>query len=340
MKFPSGHNGRKEKVHRIMRSQKMPPVPHSTQFSDQMGNHEVPIEHDPERCITRGIRTVPNIGRPITNARVHVLDAGFRPVPIGVAGEIFIGGAGIGRGYLHRPELTAERFIADPVTCDPGSRLYKTGDLARWRSDGTIEHIGRNDRQVKIRGYRIESGEIEAQLLKNPQIRGAVVLAREDSPGNRRLVAYLTLATAAGERTLDAAQLRSDTSAALPAHMVPSAYVILDNMPLTSNRKLDKSALPPPEWDQQVSGRYEAPQDEIEEALADVWNKVLRIERVGRHDDFFGLGGHSLLVMELAVAISGEFAVRVPVADAFQYPTVSEMAARLTSLLDYEEFAL
>ena len=299
----------------------------------------------------QGATTTPHIGRPIGNAKVYILDTHLRPVPIGVTGEIFIGGAGVARGYLNRPKLTAERFIVDPVLHDRQARAYKSGDLARWRSDGTIEYVGRNDHQVKIRGYRIELGEIEAQLLRQPQVREVVVLVREDVPGNRRLVAYLTLA-APSEVGVNPSmeELRANATKALPAYMVPSTYVILDKMPLSPSGKIDKRALPSPE-DSYSAGHYEAPQGGIEEALASIWAEILGVGRVGRHDNFFELGGHSLLAMKLIVAIADEFAVALPVAAIFQSPTACDMAGRVAKLqiekpssavreqgLQYEEF--
>jgi amino acid adenylation domain-containing protein len=311
----------------------------STVFFNDYGPTECTVE-----CTSANLREgslAPHIGRPIGNVRIYILDAQFHPVPIGVAGEIFIGGAGVARGYLNRPDLTAERFIVDPVMQGSPARVYKTGDIARWRSDGTIEYLGRNDHQVKIRGYRIELGEIEAQLLRHPQAREAAVLVREDVPGSRRLVAYITLAglTDAGVAP-GAAELRAHAMAVLPAYMVPSVFVVLRNMPLTPSGKLDKRALPAPELDLHTAERYEPPQGETEETLARIWKAVLGVERVGRNDNFFELGGHSLLVMKLVVAIADEFAVRIAVAAIFKSPTVGQMAKRIASLLEYEEFAV
>ena len=234
------------------------------------------------------------IGRPISNTRIYLLDGLGNPVPLGVAGEIYIGGAGVARGYLNRPDLTAERFIASPFVA--GDRLYRTGDLGRYLPDGNIEFLGRNDFQVKIRGFRIELGEIEARLLGHPLVREAVVLAREDVAGDKRLVAYYT---AAVDEEIDVPSLRSHLSSCLPEYMVPAAYVRLASLPLTPNGKLDRKALPVPEGDAYSRGGYEAPVGDVEIALAAIWSEVLGIAQVGRHDNFFELGGHSLLAIRV-----------------------------------------
>ena len=243
-------------------------------------------------AVTPGI-TIP-IGRPIANTRVYILDTHRLPVPIGVAGELYIGGAGVARGYLNRPELTAERFIESPFV--PGDRLYKTGDLARYLADGTIEFLGRNDFQVKIRGFRIELGEIEARLGQYDGIRDAVVLAREDTPGDKRLVAYYTTGDT---HPIALDELRAQLLATLPEYMVPSAYVALDAFPLTPNGKLDRKALPAPDGSAYAVRAYEAPSGEIETAIAQIWCALLDLPRVGRQDNFFALGGHSLLVIRV-----------------------------------------
>ena len=213
-------------------------------------------------------------------------------------GELYIGGGGVARGYLNRPELTAERFVADPFAGEGGGQMYRTGDLGRWLPDGTIEFAGRNDCQVKVRGFRIELGEIEAQLERHPGIREGVVVAREESPGNQRLVAYYTGAEM-GEDTVGAEVLRTYLAASLPEHMVPAAYVRLESLPLTPNGKLDRNALPAPEADAYSTRGYERPKGEVESVLAEIWSEVLKVERMGRHDNFFELGGHSLLAVTL-----------------------------------------
>ncbi|HEX8697018.1 MAG TPA: amino acid adenylation domain-containing protein, partial [Longimicrobium sp.] len=260
-----------------------------------------------------------HIGRPLANTRVYVLDAAGEPVPVGVAGELYIGGAGVARGYLDRPELTAERFVADPFGAEPGARLYRTGDLARWRADGTLEFLGRNDFQVKIRGFRVEPGEVEARLAEHPEVREAVVLAREDAPGEKRLVAYYV-----GE-AVGAEALRAHLAAKLPEHMVPAAYVRLEALPLTPNGKVDRKALPAPEGDAYVRRGWEAPASETEAALAELWTELLGVERVGRHDNFFELGGHSLLAVRLIQRMRRR-GLHAEVGALFTTPTLAELA--------------
>ncbi|HEY6927274.1 MAG TPA: amino acid adenylation domain-containing protein, partial [Steroidobacteraceae bacterium] len=230
------------------------------------------------------------IGRPIANTRIYVLDQGGRPVPIGVTGELHIGGIGVGRGYLGRPDLTAERFLPDPFAGPSYARMYKTGDLGRWQPDGALEFLGRNDHQVKIRGFRIELGEIEAQLLSHEGVKEAVVLAREDLPGEQRLVAYVV----GRDRSVSVARLRAHLATVLPDYMIPSAVLVQDNLPRSLNGKLDRRALPAPDAQAYVRSRYEAPQGELEQILAGIWQELLHIEPIGRNDNFFSLGGHSL----------------------------------------------
>jgi acyl-coenzyme A synthetase/AMP-(fatty) acid ligase/aryl carrier-like protein len=269
----------------------------------------------------------PPIGRPIANARIYILDRNGEPAPVGVAGEVYIGGAGVARGYLNRPELTAERFVADPFVGEANERMYRAGDVGRYLPDGKIEYIGRNDFQVKIRGFRIELGEIEARLAEHAAVREAVVVAREDGAGDRRLVAYYTAASGeAGEASVKAEELREHVLAALPEYMVPTAYVALEAMPLTPNGKLDRKALPAPEVDAYAARGYEAPVGEIETALAEIWAEVLKLERVGRHDDFFALGGHSLLVVRLIERMR-ERGLHTDVRAFFVTPTVAALAS-------------
>ncbi|HEX6913206.1 MAG TPA: amino acid adenylation domain-containing protein, partial [Longimicrobium sp.] len=262
-----------------------------------------------------------HLGRPRANIPVYVLDDGGEPVPVGVTGELYIGGAGVARGYLGRPELTAERFVADPFGREPGARLYRTGDLARWRADGSIELVGRDDFQVKLRGIRIELGEIEARLREHDAVREAAVLAREDAPGDRRLVAYCV-----ADEALDVEALRRHVGERLPEYMVPAAYVHLAALPLTANGKLDRTALPAPEGEAFVRRGYEAPVGGTERALAEIWSEVLGVERVGRGDVFFELGGHSLLVVRVVSRIRQVLGAQVDLGALFQHPVLRELA--------------
>ena len=234
-----------------------------------------------------------------------------------------LAGAGVARGYLNRPELTAERFVADPFSTAADARMYRTGDLGRWRSDGNIEFLGRNDFQVKIRGFRIELGEIEARAAACAGVREAVVVAREDEPGDKRLVAYVT-AQAGAE--LSAAQLRSELSSVLPEYMIPSAFVRLEALPLTPNGKLDRKGLPAPDQTSVASAAYEAPVGEMESAIARIWQELLQLERVGRHDNFFELGGHSLLAVRLVSRLRQQFGVEVALREVFAQPTLQGVA--------------
>ncbi|WP_460760205.1 amino acid adenylation domain-containing protein, partial [Lysobacter fragariae] len=261
------------------------------------------------------------IGARIPDLALYILDEHRQPVPIGAAGELYVGGAGVARGYLNRAELTAERFIANPFAAN--ERLYKTGDLARWRADGDIEYLGRNDFQVKIRGFRIELGEIEARLAAHPDVREAAVLAREDRPGDKRLVAYVTPQDGVA---LDLESLRAHLRGTLPEYMVPAAYVTLPVFPLTPNGKLDRKALPAPDADSYIARNYEAPIGDIETALASIWAELLKLERVGRHDNFFELGGHSLLALTLVERMRGA-GMQVDVRALFAAPVLMDLAA-------------
>ncbi|HEX9937546.1 MAG TPA: amino acid adenylation domain-containing protein, partial [Longimicrobium sp.] len=263
------------------------------------------------------------VGRPIANTRVYVLDDGLRPLSVGLPGELYAGGDGVARGYQGRPALTAAAFVPDPFSATPGARLYRTGDRARWRADGTIEFLGRVDTQVKIRGFRVEPGEVEAALRAHPAVREAAVIPGDDAAGGRRLVAYV-----AGDTDADA--LRTHLRATLPEHMVPGAFVVMDALPLTPNGKVDRRALPGPELASAES--YAAPATEAEEVLAGVWAGVLGVERVGRGDDFFALGGHSLLAVRLVSRVREVFGVELPVRALFEAPTVAELAARIETL--------
>jgi amino acid adenylation domain-containing protein len=267
------------------------------------------------------------IGRPIANTRIYILDGAGEPVPVGVTGELYIGGAGVARGYLNRPELTAERFVADPFAQEPGARIYKTGDLGRWRADGTIEFLGRNDFQVKIRGFRIELGEIEARLREHAGVREAVVMAREDEPGDKRLVAYYTASQASEEVSVEG--LRAHLLTKLPEYMVPSGWVQLDALPLTPNGKLDRKALPPPPAHCYAGRRYEEPQGELESQIAQIWGEILKRDRVGRHDNFFELGGHSLLAVRMTSRLQQVSGRKVEIRQLFAHPVLRDLAGAL-----------
>ncbi|QNH20776.1 non-ribosomal peptide synthetase [Xanthomonas sp. GW] len=279
------------------------------------------------QAVSEDASSIP-IGRPIANTQIYILDRHGEPVPLGVSGEIHIGGAGVARGYLNRPELTAERFLKDPFSPAPEARMYKTGDLGRWLPNGTIEFLGRNDHQVKIRGFRIELGEVEAQLTACAGVREAVVVAREDEAGDKRLVAYLL---AEADTALSAVELRADLSSRLPDYMVPSAFVQLEAFPLTPNGKLDRRALPAPDEASVASREYEAPQGEIEEALAGIWQELLGVERVGRRDNFFELGGHSLLAVKLVNRIKGEMFVDIPLRRLFEDASLHRLGGAVSS---------
>ena len=257
------------------------------------------------------------IGCRIPDLKVYILDRHGEPVPVGVRGELYIGGAGVARGYLNRPELTAERFLPDLYTPEAGARMYKTGDVGRWLAEGNIEFLGRNDAQVKIRGYRIELGEIEARLLDHRHIREAVVEVRGEG-AEKRLLAYYTTKRLQAE--IAAGELRTYVAGRLPEYMVPAAYIRLDAMPLTANGKLDRQALPEAEADAHASRQYEAPQGEVERAVAAIWAEVLQLERVGRYDSFFELGGHSLLAMRVISRLQKKLQVKIAPTDLFARP--------------------
>ena len=262
------------------------------------------------------------IGRPIANAQAYVLDARQQPLPLGVVGELYIGGAGVAKGYLNQPQLTAEKFIPNPFG---EGQLYRTGDLASWQADGTLLYQGRNDLQVKIRGFRIEPGEIESCLAAFPGVKDAVVLAREDEPGDKRLVAYYT-----AQAALNIQALRAHLQGQLPDYMVPSAYVWLELLPLTANGKLDRKGLPVPDQSALLSRGYEAPEGEVETLLAQIWQDVLKLERVGRHDHFFELGGHSLLAVSLIERMR-QVGLSCDVRVLFNQPSLAALAAAVGS---------
>lgn len=274
--------------------------------------------------IVEDSNTIP-IGRPIANTQVYVVDSGLQPVPAGEPGDLFIGGDSVVRGYWNRPELTAERFLPDPFR--PGNRIYRTGDVARFRPDGDLEFLGRSDFQVKLRGFRIELGEIETLLEQQPAIHQAVVVAREDKPGDKRLVAYVVCRT--GEITT-ASSLRAAIEAKLPEYMVPSHFVFLESMPLTANGKIDRNALPAPSQHADTTEpSQEQPRNEIERVIAQVWKETLGVERISLTDNFFDLGAHSLMVAEVHVQMQQILDRQISLVDLFQFPTVSSLANHL-----------
>jgi amino acid adenylation domain-containing protein len=273
-------------------------------FARDLGSHRLPV------------------GRPVPGAQIVLLDDADDPAD--VRGEVAIGGGGIALGYWRRPGLTAERFVPSPY--GDGERLYRSGDLARWRADGELEYLGRLDQQVKIRGYRVEPGEIEAALLEQASVHQAVVLAREDVAGEKHLVAYVVAADAAA---VEAIQLRDHLKRSLPEYMVPSAFVLLEALPLTANRKIDRRALPAPEEDAVIRGAYVAPRTPTEELLAGIWCELLKLDRVGVNDNFFELGGHSLLAMRVVAFVREALAVELPLRTLFEAPSVDELAKRV-----------
>jgi hypothetical protein len=263
----------------------------------------------------------------VANARLHLLDPGLEPVPAGIAGEIFIGGAGVARGYLGRPDLTAERFVPDPASGEPGGRLYRTGDLARFRPDGELEFLGRADRQVKLRGHRVELGEVEAVLAGHPEVAACVVLVREDEPGDRRLTAY---AVPRSEPGAPAGELLAWLRRQLPEPMIPAAFVTLPELPLDAHGKVDRAALPRPAAsrpDLQVG--YAAPETEIERLIGEVWRESLHLDSIGIHDNFFDLGGDSFLMFQVHHGVTRGLSRDFPVMRMFQHPTIHALAGWL-----------
>ncbi len=271
------------------------------------------------------------IGRPMGNMRVYVLDRGRQPVPIGVPGELYIGGESLARGYLNQPELTAERFLADPFAAKAGARMYKTGDVVRWRSDGRLEFIGRTDHQVKIRGFRIEPGEVEQVLREHPLLADAAVVVRERAAGDLQLVAYVAGRPGGPPASTEMRQFLRER---LPEFMIPATFVALDSLPVTASGKVDRRALPEPDWGGDGAareGEFVAPRTPTEEQLAAIWSEVLNIERVGAYDNFFDLGGNSLLGMRLIPRIRKAFSIDLPPVALFNAPTLSELAEQIVA---------
>jgi acyl-coenzyme A synthetase/AMP-(fatty) acid ligase len=283
------------------------------------------VEHVPQDA-----STIP-IGRPISNTQIYLLNERLHPVPIGVAGELYIGGEGLARGYVNQPAMTADKFIPDPFSVTPGSRLYKTGDLARFRDDGSIEFLGRIDHQIKLRGFRIELGEIQVNLETFPGVREAAVLLRRDHPGGSQLVAYVVPDT---DAALPSHALRDFLRERLPEYMIPAAFVTLETLPLNPNGKIDRNALPMPIDDSSDDlNRFVAPQTHYEKLLASIWQEVLHRDYVSVNDNFFDLGGHSLLLARAHNRLCERVNHTIPMVDLFQYPTISSLAQHLDRLL-------
>lgn len=289
----------------------------------------------------KGTSDIPSIGRPISNTQIYLLDSQLNPVPDGAEGELYISGAGLARGYLNRPELTAEKFIRNPFSHSLGSRLYKTGDLAAYLPDGNLKFLGRIDHQVKIRGFRIELGEIEALLTQESAVQQAVVIAREDVQGNKRLVAYLVPNRVSDPllQQVTARNLRSILKQKLPDYMVPSAFVLLDELPLTPNGKVDRRALPIPQWTRIEEGTYVAPRTPLETELAQMWSQLLSVEQVGIYDNFCELGGHSLLAIQLVYQVSEAFQIELPLGNFLETPTIAGLAQTIDALRRAETIA-
>jgi amino acid adenylation domain-containing protein len=283
--------------------------------------------------VERGDKAI-NIGYPIANTQIYILDANLQPVPIGVPGELHIGGSGVARGYLNRPELTEQKFIANPFSSDPESRLYKTGDLARFLPDGQIECLGRIDFQVKVRGFRIELGEIEAVMAQYETIKEAIAVVREDSPGEKVLVGYFVADTndpdAASQRI---PELRRFLKERLPDYMVPTQFMALAAMPLTPNGKVDRKALPKPDnYRSDLAANYLAPRSDLEKQIAAIWAEVLKVERVGIYDNFFELGGYSLLAIQIVSRLRQSLQIEILLPNLFELPTVADLANRIETL--------
>jgi amino acid adenylation domain-containing protein/natural product biosynthesis luciferase-like monooxygenase protein len=293
------------------------------------GPTEAAVHTTAWECSPNDAHRVP-IGRPISNLQFYILDGRGQPVPQGVAGELHIGGVGVCRGYLNRPELTAERFPHDPFAGRPGARMYRTGDLGRWLADGSIEYLGRNDFQVKLRGQRVELGEIEARLRDCDGVRDAVVTSRADAAGDRYLVAYLLPEAGA---LIENVELRRELAARLPEYMVPSAIVVMDAWPLNASGKLDRAALPAPGQDDRAAHSHEAPLGATETMLAEIWQELLLVPQIGPHDNFFEVGGHSLAAIRLAHVVAERFGVELDTRAVFEMATVASLAAHVETLL-------
>src|SRR5262245_47437842 len=290
-------------------------------FIDAYGPTEATVCASMGECVA-GREGEPTIGRPIANTKLYILDREMNPVPVGVSGELYISGIGLARGYLGRPELTAERFLPNAFSPEPGARFYRTGDLARYHEDGQIEFLGRVDHQLKIRGYRIEPGEIESVCRERPEVKEALVLGRQRENGGQQLVAYLVAKEGA---VLSDSQIRGYLEERLPDYMVPSAIVLLDEMPVNTNGKIDRGRLPQPEFDRELSERkYRQPATEAEQALAQIWSEVLQVPRVGTADNFFELGGDSILAIQIS-ARARQAGLHLTPKDIFERRTITEL---------------
>ncbi len=295
-------------------------------FFNAYGPTETTVCASMFRCHERDEQNPP-IGQPINNTELYILNPHLQPVPVGVAGELLIGGVSLARGYLNRPDLTAERFVPNPFSEKPGERLYRTGDLVRYLPDGNIEFLGRIDHQVKVRGFRIELGEIEATLVEHPSVRDAAVLAREDVPGDVRLAAYVV---AKPDTPINSGDLRSYLRERLPDYMVPSHFIMLDTMPLTPSNKVDRQALPAPDQSRpDLQSEYIAPRNEVEQKLAEICGALLNLKKVGVFDSFFDLGGHSLLATQFISRLRTTFEVELPLRSLFEKPTIAELAEEI-----------
>ena len=273
----------------------------------------------------RSVSGPATIGRPIANTQIYLLDAQLQPVPIGVAGELYIGGSGLARCYRNRPELTAEKFIPNPFGDEPGVRLYNTGDMARYLPDGNIEFLGRVDSQVKIRGFRIELGEIESILVQHPSVREAVVVVQEDNPGQKRLLGYVV-----AKDTEDVSAMRNFLQEKLPGYMIPSVLIFVDSLPLTPSGKIDRRALPAPDGSRpELQNAFVAPRSSTEEKVAATWTEVLELGKVGINDNFFDLGGHSLLATQVISRLGDVFGVEIPMRVFFENPNVARLAVKI-----------
>jgi AMP-binding enzyme/Phosphopantetheine attachment site/AMP-binding enzyme C-terminal domain len=337
--------GRTDSLRRVMCSGEALPVSLQDRFHERIQSAELHNLYGPTEAAVdvtfwacrrnQPVDSVP-IGRPIANTQIYVLDQLLQPVPVGVTGELYIGGVGVGRGYMRRPALTAEKFIPDPFSSAPGARMYRTGDLACFRPDGAIVYLGRTDHQVKIRGFRIELGEIETALAQHTAIREAVVLADGSGPMDTRLVAY----TVSDTTSPSAAELRAFLRNSLPDYMVPSAFVALDVLPTTPNGKLDRRALPSPDGGRSdTESTYVAPTTDLERSITAVWREVLQVDRVGIRDNFFDLGGHSLLIIQVQSRLSQMLARDVDLVELFNHPNVEMLAAYLSAVPDEAEAA-